>query len=147
MVFVVLLIAPLLVYRHTTMPSSLEITVKLSLYRTDDDSHGTIEAFSLKMTEMPNRLFDNVTLIRPYGLDNISIASWTLEIVMNDSVRAPLTWHHEIIPSENVAGDYAGALIHSMRVSGKFRLWIILHGESNGIEEVTDSMSELISVS
>ena len=142
---IVLLVAVPLVYRYTTIPSHLEIAVKLFLDRRADWSVGNIESFSLKMSGFQAKVFDNVSLKRPIGEGNAT-TFWTLEIVMNDSARVPITWSYEIIPSEKAAGTYAGTVIHSIEASGQFMLWIMLYGEMNGARKVADSESELVSI-
>ena len=142
---IVLLVVVPLVYRCTTIPSHLEIAVKLSLDRWADQSDGTIESFSLKMSGPQAKVFENVSLKSPTRDGNVT-TFWTLEIVMNDSGRVPITWSYEIIPSEKAAGTYAGTVIHSIEASGQFMLWIMLYGEMNGARKVADSESELVSI-
>jgi len=142
---IVLLIVLALAFRYSTIPSRLKITVNLSLYRGADYSNGNVESFSLEMSGVETKVFENVSLKLPYGTANSS-RLWTLEIVMNDSARVPITWSYEIVPPETAAGEYAGTVIHSIQVSGQFKLWIILYGVINEARKVADSESELISI-
>ena len=142
---IVLLIVLALAFRYSTIPSRLKITVNLSLNRDADYSNGNIKSFSLEMSGLETKVFENVSLKHPYGTGS-SGKLWTLEIVMNDSTRAPITWSYEIIPPETAAGEYAGTVIHSIQVSGQFKLWIILYGVINEARKVADSESELISI-
>jgi len=146
-VFLLAVVVLFFAYRYTTVPSHLEIRIKLSLSRTSNSSSGYIEAVLLRMARAPTELFDNVSLAQAFENNQTSGYSWTVEIVINDTLSVPMAWSHKIVPSTRVAGRFVGTIVHSIQVSDQFKLWVILYGEEDGAEKVADSRSEYVFMS
>lgn len=145
--FTLLLLFPfsvLLMVRLNEIPHNLMVSVRLGLWRAENQSGGYVEKYILFLTRDRYVSCHNVSLVTSWKGLNKTDAFWSLLISVNETAQS---WQQEKVvrPVEAVAGEYEGVANQTIEANGIFRLWISLYSCVNGNKILKDSKSELVS--
>jgi len=131
-------------YQVMRIPTNIMLSVRLSLNRSGQKSSGAIGNYYLSLTTRKVVPSDNVSLSLPWKDDSASNEPWALIVVTNETDQP---WQHEYVirPSQTVPGEYEGVVSQTIEARGKFRLWILLYGHTNGTRKLVGNKSVLMS--
>ena len=124
---ILLVLAASITYRHEQIPTLVEATVKLRLWRGTVYGSGSLEDITFRLTRDTRAPFDNVTLAPNQEYNDTSNVHWRLLIVANESASGNVEWGHEVLPSEGKVGVYAGVVSISLDLKGTYTIWMVLY--------------------
>jgi hypothetical protein len=131
-------------YRHDQIPASVEVAVKLRLFRGITYGSGSLEDVILKLARDTRTTFDNVTLMPNQDNNRTSDVYWRLIIFANESASGNVKREHEVIPSSDKVGVYTGVVVTSLNLKGTCTIWVVLYTIHDGSILNVSSFSEII---
>jgi hypothetical protein len=143
-VAILLVLATSIAYQHEQIPTLIEVTVKLRLFRGIVSGSGSLEDITLRLARDTRATFDNVTLVPNQEYNYTSNVYWRLVIVANESASGNLEWEHEVLPSTGKVGAYAGVVSTSLDLKGTYTMWVVLYAIHDSSILNVSSFSERI---
>jgi hypothetical protein len=130
--------------RLNEIPHNLMVSVRLGLWRAENQSGGYVGRHVLFLTRDRYVSCHNVSLVTSWKGLNETEAFWAILISVNETTQS---WQQEKVvrPIEAMAGEYEGVVNQTIEAKGIFRLWILLYSCVNGSRILKDSKSELVS--
>jgi hypothetical protein len=143
-IVILLVLAASIAYQHEQIPALVEVAVKLRLWRGTVYGSGLLEDITLRLARDPGATFDNVTLVPDQGDNRTSNVHWRVLIVANESASGNVEWEHEVLPTADKAGVYAGVLSTLLDLKGTYTLWVVLYSINGSSILNVSSFSERI---
>lgn len=143
-VTILLVLATSIAYQHEQIPTLVEVTVKLRLWRGTVYGSGSLEDITLRLARDTRATFDNVTLVPTDEYNYTSNVHWRLLIVANESASGNVEWEHEVLPSAGKVGVYAGVVSTLLDLKGTYTVWVVLYSIHDSSILNVSSFSERI---